>query len=107
MFSTTQTNLETFSTTHVFLYIVHFTYPKLGRRLLKKGKAHKLVTATTAVSIDINKHSTLIEEKYQVKMTQMFTRPNATTTFPHAQQTPLTGQQWKPPLHEDNHLIGT
>ena len=40
-------------------------------------------------------------------MTQMFARPNATTTFPHAQQTPLTGQQWKPPLHEDNHLIGT
>ena len=40
-------------------------------------------------------------------MTQMFTRPNATTTFPHAQQTPLTGQQWKPPFNEDNHLIGT
>ena len=26
-------------------------------------------------------------------MTQMFMWPNATTTFPHAQQTPLTGQQ--------------
>ena len=40
-------------------------------------------------------------------MTQMFTRPNATTTLPHAQQTPLTEQQWKPPFNEDNHLIGT
>ena len=93
IFSTNQTSLETFSTTHVFTYIVHFTNPKLGRLLLKTGKAHKLVTATTAVSIDINKHSTLIKEIYQIEMTQMFMWPNATTTFPHAQQTPLTGQQ--------------
>ena len=40
-------------------------------------------------------------------MTQVFNWPNTTTTFPHALQIPLTGQQWKPPLHEDNHLIGT